>query len=156
MPIKETLSEKEISELADILNYRGTLSMTAKSYSTSISFVPFVRVQVYTSLDHLAEKYGGSVYEFPIRHDGQTPKSSWSWNRLMMKRYLPLLLPYLNEDKAAKAKLILAALALSKGAGRPIKDKGKLREIFIEIKKLQQPRGRDKFPWEIEDSPFQG
>ena len=42
----------------------------------------------------------------------------------MMKRYLPLLLPYLNEDKAAKAKLILAALALSKGAGRPIEDKG--------------------------------
>jgi hypothetical protein len=155
MLFKETLTGREISELADILNDNATISMTFSSGA----FVPFVRVQAYTDLDSLKDKFGGSTYTFPVRNAGQTPKSSWSWNRSMMRAYLPQLLPHLNETPATKAKLILQALALSKsqGKGKPVTTevKRKLAEIFLEIKKLQQPRGQyDKLPWDIDDSPF--
>jgi hypothetical protein len=74
--MKETLTESEIQELANILNEHAFLSMTAKTYwSSNVTFTPIVRVQAYSNLEPLAKKYGGSTYEFPIRHDGQTPKS---------------------------------------------------------------------------------
>jgi hypothetical protein len=155
--MKESLTENEAQELAHILNEHAFLSMTAKTYwSSNITFTPIVRVQAYADLESLAKKYGGSVYDFPIRHQGQTPKSSWTWNQAMMKTYLPLLLPHLTEEKAAKANLIIEALKLSRGRGRPPQDKQKLREIYLKIKKLQEPRGQTTYPWEQDDSPFRG
>ena len=155
MSVKETLTENEIAELSNILNDSAFLSMTAKTYwSSNVTFTPIVRAQAYANLEPLARRYGGSVYEFPIRNEGQTPKSSWTWNQTMMKKYLPLLLPHLTEGKAEKARLIIKALNLSQGRGRPPQDKEKLREIYIKIKKLQKPRGQATYPWEQDDSPF--
>jgi hypothetical protein len=153
--MKETLTESEIQELANILNEHAFLSMTAKTYwSSNVTFTPIVRVQAYSNLEPLAKKYGGSTYEFPIRHDGQTPKTSWTWNQAMMKKYLPQLLPHLTEQKAEKAHLIIQCLKLLRGRGRPPQDKEKLGKIYIKIKKLQEPRGQTTYPWEQDDSQF--
>jgi hypothetical protein len=153
--MKTSLTESEIQELADIINDSAFISMTAKTYwSSNVTFTPIVRAQAYANLEPLARRYGGSVYEFPIRNEGQTPKSSWTWNQTMMKKYLPLLVPHLTEGKAKKARLIIEALNLSQGRGRPPKDREKLGEIYIKIKKLQEPRRQTTYPWERDDSPF--
>jgi hypothetical protein len=157
MSVKKTLTENEIQELADILQSHAFLSMTAKAdywnENPRPTFCPIIRVQSKADLTKFQQKYGGSLYAQPIVYEYQIPKQSWTWNMKMMRTYLPLISGHLAGKTRTKAELILKALKHIHGRGKP-QDTEKLKEIYIELKRLQEPRKQHIHPWDDDKLPF--
>jgi hypothetical protein len=156
--MKESLTESEIQELADIIQDHAFLSMTVKAdywnENPHPTFCPIIRVQTKADLTQLQQKYGGSLYTYPMPFEYQIPKQAWTWNVKMMRAYLPLILEHLTGKTKTKAELILKALTHIYGKGKP-QDTERLREIYVELKRLQEPRKQHIYPWDDDGLSFQ-
>jgi hypothetical protein len=157
MSVKKTLTENQAQELADIIQNHAFLSMTVKAdywnENPHPTFCPIIRVQSKADLTTLQQKYGGSLYTYPTPFDYQIPKQAWTWNIKMMHDYLPLIIDHLDGKTEAKAELILKALKHIHGRGKPQDTEG-LKEIYIELKRLQEPRKQKIIPWDDDKLPF--
>lgn len=155
--MKESLTANEISELTDTIQNHAFLSMTIKkdywSDHPRLTFCPIIRVQSKTDLAKLQQKYGGSLYKQPTAFEYQIPKQFWTWSIKMLRTYLPLILKDLGGKTRTKAELILKALSYMHGRGKP-QDTEKLKEIYMELKKLQEPRPRYVYPWDNDRMSF--
>jgi hypothetical protein len=154
--MKEDLTESEIRELADIVQNHAFLSITIKSSywnESSITFCPIIRVQAKYDLTPFQHKFGGSLYTHPTVYEYQIPKQAWTWNIKMMRGYLPLIVEHLTGKTKTKAELVIKALKHIHGRGKP-QDTEKLREIYVGLKRLQEPRMQHIYPWDDDRLPF--
>jgi hypothetical protein len=138
---KQTLTPKDISQLADILEDCATIRIELETYywvdPPKITYTPRIRVQsIKHDLLSLKEEYGGSFHENPYTH-----KQTWVWNMQMIKAYLPTLIPHLSNKTKEKAEIVLEATKYCYGRGIE-QDKDRLKELYEKLQKLQEPRIR--------------
>ena len=128
-------------ELINVIEECATITIQIKE---NLSYSPSLRIQnrkFYYDLYELKEKFGGFINEYGTL-------VTWVWNIEMIKKYLPLIIPHLEGKTKEKAEIVLKASNCCHGRGKS-QDKGKLKELYTQIKKLQAPRIRTK-----NDYPF--
>lgn len=153
MPIKETLTENEVNDLAYLLNEAGTITITIKDRQyfengVRLTFYPLIRIQSKAEqIESYGEQYGGSIYT------DMKGKVTWTWNLKMIRNYLPRIIEHLNEKQKPKAEIILESLQHLHGLGK-YQDEEPLRKLYEKIKQMQEPRPRHIYPWDNDRMPF--
>lgn len=128
----------KIKELVNVIEDCATITIQIKdSYYDErfdiqrVTYYPSVRLQSQRDFTHLQEKYGGCINE-------RLHLTTWVWNIPMIKKYFPLIIPHLRDKTKEKAEIVLEVTKYCHGRGIS-QDKEKLKELYFQIKKLQEP-----------------